>query len=138
MNSSQSINSITPDTSPTPSSSREGATIRQYVSASDERASSIDEKRSLKRSSSESATSLLLEARELESQPEPRTTPPENLVPRRTKIIYVALYFFLNLSLTLSNKSVLSQVSASLFFFRMRRVGHFGRKYPLFPDRVQC
>ena len=72
----------------------------------------MDEKDSLDHSDSESASSLLLDARELEAQPEIHSTPPEDLVPRRTKIIFVALYFFLNLSLTLSNKSVLSSVSA--------------------------
>lgn len=92
-------------------SAREGEAIRQYGSASGERHSSIDEKRSSESSSSESANSLMHEARELEQQSQPNTAAPEDLVPRRTKIIFVALYFILNLSLTLSNKSVLSRVS---------------------------
>jgi hypothetical protein len=79
-----------------------------------ERASiSMDEKDRFENSDSESGSSLLVDARELEAQPELHsiTSPPEDLVPRRTKIIFVALYLFLNLSLTLSNKSVLSRVS---------------------------
>jgi hypothetical protein len=71
----------------------------------------MDEKDSLDHSDSESAGGLLLDARELEAQSELRSAPPEDLVSRRTKIMFVALYFFLNLSLTLSNKSVLSRVS---------------------------
>jgi hypothetical protein len=74
----------------------------------------MDEKDSLDHSGSESASSLLLDARELEAQPELHSAPPEDLVSRRTKIVFVALYFFLNLSLTLSNKSVLSRVGAFL------------------------
>lgn len=100
--------------------SREGDATRQYDWGSDKQVSSIDEKRSSEDSHSssssstfDSANNLLLEARELEAQPELKFTPPEDLVPRRTKIIFVALYFFLNLSLTLSNKSVLSRVSAT-------------------------
>jgi hypothetical protein len=98
---------------------REGS-IRQYDSDPDKPASSIelDEKRDLRRSSSESTTSLLLKARDLEAQLEPIAAPPEDLISRRTKIIFVTLYFFLNLSLTLSNKSVLSHVSALLFVIR--------------------
>ena len=84
----------------------------EYELASARSSSSMDEKDSLEHSGSESASSLLLGARVLEAQPELNSTPPEDLVPRRTKIIFVALYFFLNLSLTLSNKSVLSRVSA--------------------------
>lgn len=99
-----------------PPSTREDEAIRRYDSASDDRTSSIDEKRSSESTSSESAHGLLHEARELEAQSQPSTTSPEDLVPRRTKIIFVALYFALNLSLTLSNKSVLSRVSVSLWF----------------------
>ena len=72
----------------------------------------MDEKDSLTHLDSESTSSLLLDARELEAQPELYSAPPEDVIPRRKKIIFVALYFFLNLSLTLSNKSVLSRVSA--------------------------
>jgi hypothetical protein len=71
----------------------------------------IDEKHSLERLDSGFASDPLLEARELEAQAEPHPASPEDLVPRRTKIIFVALYFFLNLSLTLSNKSVLRRLS---------------------------
>lgn len=104
-----------PPSSPTPpASSRTSDAAHQYDSSSDGRVSSMDEKRSLEYSSSETASTSLLEARELEAQPEVDPAPPEDLVPRRTKIIFVALYFFLNLSLTLSNKSVLSKVRAIL------------------------
>jgi hypothetical protein len=72
----------------------------------------VHEKDSLDHSDSESASSLLLDAQELEAQSELLSAPPQDLVPRRTKMIFVALYFLLNLSLTLSNKSVLSRVSA--------------------------
>lgn len=96
-----------------PPSAREDEAIRRYDSASDDRISSIDEKRSSESTSSESAHGLLHEARELEAQTQPSTTSLEDSVPRRTKIIFVAIYFLLNLSLTLSNKSVLSRVSAS-------------------------
>jgi hypothetical protein len=119
------MNASPPPSSPSSSgiishSTREGVAIRQYDSDSDKPASSIklDEKRSLRRLSSESTTSLLLTPRELEAQPEPIAAPPEDLIPRRTKIIFVTLYFFLNLTLTLSNKSVLSHVSALLFAIR--------------------
>jgi hypothetical protein len=117
------MNASPPPTSPSSSATtspptREGDAIRQYDSDSDKPASSIelDEKRSIRRSSSESTTSRLLTPRELEEQPEPIVVPAEDLVPRRTKIIFVTIYFFLNLALTLSNKSVLSHVSALLFF----------------------
>ena len=73
--------------------------------------SSIDEKHSLERLDSGLASDPLLEARDLEAQPEPQPALPEDMVHRRTKIVFVALYFFLNLSLTLSNKSVLRRVS---------------------------
>lgn len=100
--------------SPSPStpvaSRRESDVSKNHESSLGRRSSSLDEKRSLDSSSSQSADSLLHEARALEAQPQA----PEDLVPRRTKIIFVALYFFLNLALTLSNKSVLSQVSAPL------------------------
>jgi hypothetical protein len=59
-------------------------------------------------SSSEPAEGLLYDVRELEAQPAP-----EHLTSPRMKIIFVALYFFLNLSLTLSNKSVLNHVSTT-------------------------
>jgi hypothetical protein len=75
--------------------------------------SSIDEKHSLERLDSGPVSDPLLEVRDLEAQPEPHPASPEDLVPRRTKIVFVALYFLLNLSLTLSNKSVLRRVSAS-------------------------
>jgi hypothetical protein len=119
MNASPPPNSPSSSATITPST-REEAAIRQYDSDSDKPASSIelDEKRSLRRSSSESTVSLLLTPRELEAQPVPIVAPPEDLVPRRTKIIFVTLYFFLNLSLTLSNKSVLSHVSALVFVVR--------------------
>lgn len=98
-----------------PAASRSSDAVQQYDSDSERSSSSIDEKDSFEPSDSASASSSLLDARELEAQPElhSASTPPENLVPRRTKITFVALYFFLNLSLTLSNKSVLTRVSAS-------------------------
>ena len=97
-----------------PAVSRASEANQQYDSYSQRASGSIDEKDSLENSDSESASSLLLDARELEAQPElhSTSTPPEDLVSRRTKITFVALYFFLNLSLTLSNKSVLTRVSA--------------------------
>ena len=97
-----------------PAANRASEATQQYGSDSERASSSVDEKDSLEHSASESASSLLLDARELEAQPELHSTPtpPEDLVSRRTKITFVALYFFLNLSLTLSNKSVLSKVSA--------------------------
>jgi hypothetical protein len=101
-----------PSMSATASLSRTNEANQQYYSASERSSSSMDEKDSLKQQDSESASTSLLDARELEAQPELHTIPPEDLVPRRTKIIFVALYFFFNLSLTLSNKSVLSRVSA--------------------------
>lgn len=97
-----------------PPSAGEDEAVRRYDSASDGHISSIDEKRSSESTSSESAHGLLNEARELEAQTQATIEAPENLVPRRTKITFVALYFTLNLSLTLSNKSVLSRVSISL------------------------
>ena len=102
-------------TAPAASRASEASEATQQYDSNLERASiSMDEKDSFENSDSESASSLLVDARELEAQPELHsiTTAPEDLVPRRTKIIFVALYFFLNLSLTLSNKSVLSRVSA--------------------------
>ena len=97
-----------------PTTSRASEATQQYDSDAERVSSSMDEKDSSENPDSESASSLLLDARELEAQPDlySTTTPPEDLVPRRTKITFVALYFFLNLSLTLSNKSVLSKVSA--------------------------
>lgn len=98
-----------------PAANRANKATQQHDSASETSSSGMDEKDSLGDSDSESARSLLLDARELEAQPELRSTsaPPEDLVSRSTKIAFVALYFFLNLSLTLSNKSVLTRVSAS-------------------------
>jgi hypothetical protein len=93
-------------------SSHSSEITRQYESASEESSSSVHEKDSLDHSDAESASSLLLDAQELEAQSELLSAPPQDLVPRRTKMIFVALYFLLNLSLTLSNKSVLSRVSA--------------------------
>lgn len=49
----------------------------------------------------------------LESQPvvpETPAAPPEYSVPYRKKLAYLALYFLLNLSLTLTNKGILQQV----------------------------
>lgn len=61
------------------------------------------------RSSSESSQApvngVLKEARDPESQ-----RPVEHHVSLRTKLLFLAAYFFLNLFLTLSNKSVLGQV----------------------------
>ena len=79
---------------------------------------SLEEKRSLdslsssspSSSSSESAEGLLHDARELEAQQLPDPAP-EHQTSTRKKIIFVALYFFLNLTLTLTNKSVLNHVS---------------------------
>lgn len=81
---------------------------------------SLEEKHSLDSSSSsspsfssstsESAERLLHEARDLEAQSQPEPAP-EHLTSTRKKIIFVALYFSLNLSLTLTNKSVLNHVS---------------------------
>lgn len=102
-------------TAPAASRASEASEATQQYNSSSERASiSMDEKESLENSDPESASSLLVDARELEAQPELHsiTTPPEDLVPRRTKMIFVSLYFFLNLALTLSNKSILSRVSA--------------------------
>lgn len=63
-------------------------------------------------SSSGLTSTLLQESPELEAQVSSRVQDaPENQVPRGTKITFIALYLFLNLSLTLSNKSVLSQLS---------------------------
>lgn len=66
------------------------------------------------RSSSDSSSSheptdgLLKEVTtDLESQ---QPTPAENYVSTRTKLAFLAAYFFLNLFLTLSNKSVLGKV----------------------------
>lgn len=49
----------------------------------------------------------------LESQPVATETPTpvEYTVPYQTKLIYLALYFMLNLTLTLSNKGIMQQVS---------------------------
>lgn len=52
----------------------------------------------------------------LESQPitqQATAAPPEYSVPFRIKLSYLALYFMLNLSLTLTNKAVLQQVLLS-------------------------
>lgn len=58
-------------------------------------------------------STLLQQSPELEAQVSSRVQDaPENQVPRGTKITFIALYLFLNLSLTLSNKSVLSQVGS--------------------------
>lgn len=49
----------------------------------------------------------------LESQPivpQQQADPPEYSVPYTKKLLYLALYFVLNLSLTLSNKGILQQV----------------------------
>ena len=103
-----------PSTSSSPPSTpgapqREDENTRHHDSTSEKSSSSsLDEKRSFDSSSSRSSHNLLHEARALEAQ----SQAPEDLVPRKTKIIFVALYFFLNLTLTLSNKSVLSQVRA--------------------------
>lgn len=111
MDEGKQIGSTSPNGS-MPPSAREEEAFPPYDSASGEQQSGIDEKRGSERSSSdESASRLLHDARELEEQTQPSAAAPEDLVPRRTKIIFVALYFFLNLSLTLSNKSVLSRVS---------------------------
>lgn len=86
-----------------------------FEEGSEKRTSSLDEKRSIDSSSSQSADGLLHEARTLEAQHKPKPDDAhEHQVPRRTKIIFVTIYFFLNLTLTLSNKSVLSKVSATM------------------------
>jgi len=63
------------------------------------------------RTSSElfSEDEMLLEAQP--TAPEPTNTPLEYTVPFAKKISYLALYFVLNLSLTLLNKSILQQLS---------------------------
>lgn len=45
------------------------------------------------------------------SLPPPASTPPEYRVPLAKKLIYLLLYFFLNIFLTLSNKELLLEVS---------------------------
>ncbi|KAL1585141.1 hypothetical protein WHR41_06536 [Cladosporium halotolerans] len=76
------------------------------------RKSDEDTKDSLDSSSSGLTSTLLQGSPELEAQVSSLVQDaPENQVPRGTKIIFIALYLFLNLSLTLSNKSVLSQLS---------------------------
>jgi hypothetical protein len=59
----------------------------------------------------EEAEGLLYDARELEAQQQQLEPAPEHLTSTRKKIIFVALYFFLNLTLTLTNKSALNHVS---------------------------
>jgi hypothetical protein len=59
----------------------------------------------------EDTEGLLYNARELEAQQQQPEPAPEHLTSTRKKIIFVALYFFLNLTLTLTNKSVLNHVS---------------------------
>lgn len=75
--------------------------------------SSPDRSESPQRSSSESSShdapseGLLKEATDLESQ---QPAPAEHYVSTRAKLSFLAAYFFLNLFLTLSNKSVLGKV----------------------------
>jgi hypothetical protein len=73
---------------------------------------SLDSSSSSSSSSSESEEGLLHDARELEAQQQSDPAP-EHQTSTRKKIIFVALYFFLNLTLTLTNKSVLNHVSIS-------------------------
>lgn len=71
------------------------------------------------RSSTESSTSTSSsssitapkEARDIESQSPQTTAAAEHYVSVRSKLVFLAAYFFLNLFLTLSNKSVLGTVS---------------------------
>lgn len=65
------------------------------------------ERSSSESSSHEPSDGLLKEATDLESQ---QPAPAENYVSTRTKLTFLAAYFFLNLFLTLSNKSVLGKV----------------------------
>jgi hypothetical protein len=51
------------------------------------------------------------EARDIEAQSSPPPIAAENHVSTKSKFIFLAAYFLLNLFLTLSNKSVLSIVS---------------------------
>jgi len=68
-----------------------------------------DEKRSFDSTSEDSRNSLLQEMDDTEAMFAPEHT---SVGPSRgRKAIFVAIYFFLNLALTLSNKSVLSQVN---------------------------
>lgn len=68
-----------------------------------------DEKHSFDSSSEDSRNSLLQEMDDTEAMLTPESTPAGPS--RGRKAIFVAVYFFLNLALTLSNKSVLSHVS---------------------------
>lgn len=76
---------------------------------------SPDRSESSKRSSSESTLApseggLLKEERDIEAQ---QPAPAEHYVSTRAKLSFLAAYFFLNLFLTLSNKSVLGKVRAA-------------------------
>lgn len=68
-----------------------------------------DEKLSFDSSSEDTRKSLLQEMTDTEAMIAPEQAPAGPS--RGRKAIFVAVYFFLNLALTLSNKSVLSHVS---------------------------
>lgn len=59
-----------------------------------------------------STESLLKEYRDLESQNQ-SSQPFEHQAPLRSKLLYLAVYFVLNLALTLSNKALLGKVRLS-------------------------
>lgn len=61
-------------------------------------------------SSTEDSITRLKESRDLESQSPQATPVAEHYVSVRSKLVFLAAYFFLNLFLTLSNKSVLGTV----------------------------
>lgn len=75
--------------------------FRDLRSSTDSSASSI----------SSSSTTALKEAQDIESQSPQMTAAAEHYVSVRSKLVFLAAYFFLNLFLTLSNKSVLGTVS---------------------------
>lgn len=93
-----------------------GATSEEKISLDDDVSTKSHQRsESTDRSSSESSYAasegLLKEGRDLESQ---QPAPAEHYVSTKAKLFFLAAYFFLNLFLTLSNKSVLGQVREGL------------------------